>query len=233
MESIQYGTQTINFHIQRVDRKTLGIEVHPDLSVWAMAPLKVSLKDIKEKMLKRSSWIVRQRQFFEQFLPRTPERQYVSGETHLYLGRRYVLRIRKGRLDQVKLKGSELVVTYTADKSRNHIKQLMTAWYYNHASKKFDEKIKKALEKFKSFNIEKPIFEIRRMKNRWGSCTPKGKIILNPELIKSPGRCIDYVIMHEMCHLINPNHGKEFYALQDEINPDSVRWKNRLEQFLN
>lgn len=229
MESVQYGTQKIHFHLQRVDRKTLGIEVHPDLSVWAKAPVRSSLKDVKEKILKRASWITKQQRYFEQFLPRTPERQYVSGETHLYLGRRYLLRIRKGQKDEVKLKGAELIIYYTKDKSIEHLRNLLTGWYYDHANRKFEAKIDAALELFKSYKIDKPEFEIRRMKNRWGSCTPQGKIILNPELIKAPGSCIDYVIIHEMCHLVHPNHSKEFYLLQEKLNPGWGRWKNRLE----
>ena len=67
------------------------------------------------------------------------------------------------------------------------------------------------------------------MKNRWGSCTASGKIIINPEIIKAPSKCIDYVITHEICHLVNPNHSKEFFALLDEKMPDWNRWKMKLE----
>lgn len=232
MESIQYGTQTIHFHLKRADRKTLGIEVHPDLSVHVIAPLKAKKGTINEKIIKRSQWITKQRKFFEQFLPRTPERQYVSGETHLYLGRRYVLRIRKGTSDNVKLKGGELIVNYTKQNNTDHIKHLLTSWYYNHARRIFDQKQNEIIKLFSTFKINHPDFEIRRMKNRWGSCTKSGKIILNPELIKAPSRCIDYVIIHELCHLVHPNHGKEFYKLQELLNPNWEKWKMKLEAFM-
>ena len=110
MEQVNYGTKSILFHLKKANRKTLGIEVHPDLSIWAIAPQKTSVEDVKKIILKRASWILKQQRYFEQFLPRTPEREYVSGETHLYLGRRYILRIRKGLEDIVKLKGGELIV---------------------------------------------------------------------------------------------------------------------------
>jgi len=67
------------------------------------------------------------------------------------------------------------------------------------------------------------------MKKRWGSLTPSNKLILNPELIKAPVKCIDYVIIHELCHIVNPNHGKEFYQLQKKMMPDWKRWKDKLE----
>ena len=232
MEQVNYGTKSILFHLKKANRKTLGIEVHPDLSIWAIAPQKTSVEDVKKIILKRASWILKQQRYFEQFLPRTPEREYVSGETHLYLGRRYILRIRKGLEDIVKLKGGELIVYYTKDKSMANIKHLLTSWYYNHAKRKFDLEFKNSLLKFKIYKIGKPAIEIRRMKKRWGSCTPKGKIILNPELIKTSRICIEYVVIHELCHLVEPNHGKKFYDLLEKIYPAWKTTKMRLESFM-
>lgn len=232
MEVVEYGNQQIHFHLKKVGRKTLGIEVHPDLSTWAIAPNNVTISEVKTKILKRAKWIIKQKSFFEQFLPRTPERMFVSGETHLYLGKRYILRVRKGLEDSVKLIGGELVVSYRKDKSTDAVKRLLTGWYYEHAQNKFDKVIKEVLSKFNSYKLEHPPIEIRRMKNRWGSCTPKGKIILNPELIKAPGKCIEYVVSHEVCHLVYPNHGKDFYNLQDSVFPTNSKWKDKLEQFL-
>jgi len=83
---------------------------------------------------------------------------------------------------------------------------------------------------FKQFNLESPSWEIKRMAKRWGSCTPKGKILLNPELIKAPGRCIEYVIVHELCHLVYHSHNKDFYNLQKQIMPNWEKWKKRLEK---
>jgi predicted metal-dependent hydrolase len=232
MESIKYGTKQVSFNLERSSRKTLGIEVHPDLSVWAKAPIDASIGGIKMRMLKRSSWIIKQQKYFEQFLPRTPRREYVSGETHLYLGRRYQLKVKKGKQDQVKLKGAELTVFTKQQPNPEHVRKLLTSWYFNHAEKKFEEKFENIFSKFRNHNLTKPNFEIRRMKNRWGSCTPKGKIILNPELIKTPGPCIDYVITHELCHIIHPSHDKKFYSLQEKMNPDWKRWKDKLELIL-
>ena len=229
METIEYGTRRISFEVRRADRKTLGIEVHPDLSIWAIAPEQATVDAIRSKILLRASWIIKQQAFFQQFLPRIPERQYISGETHYYLGRRYVLKIRNGAENNVKLKGSELTVSTSAEPNSELIRNLLTSWYYEHAKRIFDQKIENALRLFTKYKIEKPEFEIRRMKNRWGSCTPQGKIILNPELIKTPGLCIDYVIIHEMCHLVHPSHSKSFYELQENLNPAWKRWKNKLE----
>jgi predicted metal-dependent hydrolase len=73
---------------------------------------------------------------------------------------------------------------------------------------------------------------LQNMPTRWGSCTPNGKVILNPELIKAPKRCIEYVIIHELCHLVHHDHTQKFFALQKNMMPDWVKWKSRLEKLL-
>src|SRR5690554_3982393 len=90
MDSVQYGSKTINFKITRTTRKTLAIEVHPDSSVQLIAPENSTLEELKGRVMHRGKWIVKQQAYFETFLPATPIREYVSGETHYYLGRRYM-----------------------------------------------------------------------------------------------------------------------------------------------
>lgn len=232
VEKVSYGTTEIAFHLQRTHRKTLAIEVHPDLTVWAIAPENASLSDIQEKLIKRGAWIVKQQRYFEQFLPRTPERQYVPGETHFYLGRRYVLRVREDKTASVKLKNGELIVSLKNKNSQESIKQHLTKWYYDHAMKKFEAILQEKFNLFQAHSVAYPEMIIRRMNKRWGSCHSNGTIILNPELIKAPTRCIEYVIVHELCHLIHPNHNQKFYDLQATKMPDWKKWKDKLEVML-
>lgn len=231
MHQVTYGTKTIDFQISRTRRKTLAIEVHPDSTVQLIAPENATLPDIKKKVVKRGRWIVKQQYYFEQFLPHTPLREYVSGETHYYLGKRYVLKVVKDTDKSVKLKGGRLLVS-TPDTNNAKVKALMASWYYNHAKRKFQSILDEALLKFKKENIVLERMDIKRMKNRWGSCTNKGVVTLNPELIKAPSKCIEYVILHELCHLSVPNHKKEFYALLENKMPNWKKWKNYLERTL-
>ena len=90
--------------------------------------------------------------------------------------------------------------------------------------------MEQAVKKFALEQIETPPMEIKRMQKRWGSCTADGKIILNPELIKANAKCIEYVVIHELCHLVVPAHNKEFYRLLEEKMPEWERWKERLER---
>ncbi|HET8839022.1 MAG TPA: SprT family zinc-dependent metalloprotease [Flavobacteriaceae bacterium] len=231
MESVRYGSKNINFKIIRTARKTMAIEVHPDSSVQLIAPENSGLDDIKKKVILRGKWIRKQQAYFETFLPTTPERQYVSGETHYYLGKRYLLNVEYANHDVVKLTGGKICVGLSAP-NQERVKKVLAAWYYRLAKQKFELIMESAVQKFKGEKMESPSFEIKRMKKRWGSCTAKGKIILNPELIKTNTKCIEYVVIHELCHLIVPSHNKEFYKLLDEKMPDWCKWKDKLEKLL-
>lgn len=227
--SIQFGSKKIEFLIEYSNRKTLGITVTPDLDVLVKAPIDSSINKIKEKILKKAAWIIKQQSFFLSFQPKTPERRYIGGETHLYLGRQYLLKIELSKKDSVKLKG-KFIEVYTSDKSK--VKGLVKEWYLLHAKSKFKEVAQPIIEKFKKHKVEPDSIVFREMPTRWGSCTPKGKIILNPELIKAPKGCIEYVIIHELCHLIYHDHTQKFIDLQTKEMPDWEKWKLKLENLL-
>ncbi len=233
MHKIQYGSQEIFYELKRSNRKTLGIEVHPDSSVHIIAPNDSSFQDIKQKVEKRAKWIVKQQAYFEQFLPRTPKRNYVSGETHHYLGKSYLLKVSIGSENQVKLKAGKLEVVCKEEIKQELVKKLLAHWYYTHAEKKFNSIAIEAYSRFKEYDFKMPTIEIRRMTKRWGSCNTTDKIILNPEIIKASSKCIEYVLVHEMCHLVVANHNKEFYRILDTIIPTWKKWKDKLENKLS
>lgn len=230
--TIEYGTTAIDFSLEYSSRKSLGIKVTPDLGVKVIAPFNASLAQIKEKVGKRAKWIVKQKNYFGDFLPKIPAREYVNGETHLYAGRQYRLKIIRSKKNDVKLSGGRIVVYTTKITEVNHTKLLLDNWYRDHAISLFNWRIEQNLLKFSKYKLEFPNLVVKRMNKRWGSCTPNKKITLNPEIIKSPVKCIDYVIIHELCHLIHHNHSPEFYKLQNKMLPDWEKWKNKLENLL-
>ncbi|MCK9640740.1 MAG: M48 family metallopeptidase [Prolixibacteraceae bacterium] len=228
-ESIEFGSRRIEFQLEYSDRKSLGITVTPDLDVMVKAPTDASIEKVKEKLRKKAPWIIRQQSFFLVFHPKMPVRKFVGGETHLYLGRQYRLKININGDENVKLKGKFIEVT-TPDKAR--AKQLIADWYLKNAKKKFYEIAVELIEKFKKYTAEPHSIVLREMPTRWGSCTTKGKIILNPELIKAPKGCIEYVIIHELCHLVHHDHTQKFLDLQTKEMPDWEKWKMKLEKLL-
>jgi hypothetical protein len=226
--SITYGKETIEFSIIHVNRKTIEIAVHPDRSVVVKAPIGVDHDKIRTKVARRSGWIVRQRDYFRQFEPRTPKRRYVGGETHLYLGRHYRLKIAGGKHDAVKLTRGYFEIEVNGGISPEKIKRLLEAWYRNRAEEKFRESIDRCWRLGK-FSSAKPQLQIMRMRKRWGSLSAKGRLTLNIDLIRAPRGCIDYVITHELSHLRYKNHGPGFYRLLDKLMPDWEKRKHRLE----
>lgn len=228
-EAIQFGSKTIEFSLEFSDRKSLGITVTPEMEVLVKAPFDTSLEKVKEKIKKKAPWIIKQQSFFLSFQPRTPQRKYVSGETHLYLGRQYRLQIHIGNEESVKLKGKFIEVT-AGVKSR--VKDLLNDWYLQHARAMFHAIAQPLIEKFKKYKVEPSSIVLRDMPTRWGSCTPKGKIIINPELIKAPKGCIEYVIIHELCHLVHHDHTQKFIDLQTKEMKDWEKWKMKLEKLL-
>jgi len=237
MDAIQFGSKKIDFSLEYSNRKSLGITVTPELSVLVKAPIDTSLEKVKEKLRKKAPWIIRQQSFFLSFHPKTPARKFIGGETHLYLGRQYLLTIDNGELimgndTRVKIKGGHLLV-YTSDKK--NVKQIVTEWYRKKANEKFNEIALPLINDFiirHKLSINNCQLSIREMPTRWGSCTPKGKIILNPELIKAPKGCIEYVIIHELCHLIHHDHTQKFIDLQSKEMKDWAKWKMKLEKLL-
>ncbi len=226
---IQFGSKEIVFELLYQERKSLGITVHPDRSVTVRAPLNAPYERVLELIRKRAPWILKQQSYFLSFEPLTPERKYVSGETHLYLGRQYRLKIFDAIQDKVKLKGGFIEV-HTCNRSKTE--ELVLEWYKKHAEVKFRDIAAPWIERFKKYGVEPSHVHIKQMDMRWGSCTPKGKIILNTELIKAPKGCIEYVIVHELCHLVHHNHSAAFFELQTKEMVDWGRWKERLEKVL-
>ena len=227
--SIQFGSKQINYKVDYSERKSMGITVMPDLAVIVRAPVGTSYEKIKEKIRKTAPWIIKQQSFFLSFHPKTPARKFIGGETHLYMGRQYRLKIINCKSESVKLKGQFIEVS-TFEKSR--VKKLLNDWFLQNAKKKLRNIAQPLILNFKKHKIEPDSIVLRDMPTRWGSCTPKGKIILNPELIKAPRGCIEYVIIHELCHLIHHDHTRKFIDLQTKEMPDWEKWKLKLEKLL-
>ena len=225
--AIQYGRKKINYDLSYSSRKTLAIDVHPDLSVVVTAPKDADDSAVNEKMQKRASWIIKQQRFFENYLPTIPPRKYVSGESHRYLGRQYRLRVHKGAKDTVKMARGQINVYLKIPKDKSRIKPLVVGWFRQRSEAVFREIFDSVVAKVVRYGIEADDFEIRRMRNRWGSCTREGRILLNPDLIIAPKMCIEYVIIHELCHLREYNHGPKFYRLLRKLMPD---WEQRRER---
>ena len=228
-DHIQYGATIIDYDIEFAKRKTLSICVNPDSSVCLKAPIDATLEQIQQKVHKRASWILKQKRFFESFGTSTTKRQYISGESHLYLGRQFMLRVKESNVNAVHYQNNIIEIECRHKKDAGI---LLQTWYRQRANVKFQEYAQPIIEQFSIYGVKPQSLSIKKMDKRWGYCTIDGHITLNPRLICAPRCCIEYVITHELCHLIYRSHNKEFYALLTKEMPHWEKWKNKLERIL-
>ena len=233
LRQIDYGSIKIAFTVSRRERTTLEIAVEPDLSVTVAAPFDADCAAIDAKVRKRAAWILKQQAFFRQFLPRTPERQFVAGATHRYLGRQYRLKVRAGLIDRVRLFRGFIDIETLRPKTDAHTRSLVEDWYRDRAKLKFQERIDACQERFAApARVSPEGIVVRKLSHRWGSMSPAGRLVLNTRLIEAPVDAIDYVITHELCHRLHPHHGKAFFKTLTAVMPDWERRKVQLERLL-
>lgn len=166
--TLTWGTDTIRYEVRFLaSRQTLAIEVHPDSRVLVRAPVDCPEALIAERVQKRAAWISRQLAEFERYRPRTPARQYINGESHLYLGRQYRLKLAEGDSASVKLTRGQLLVSLPGEPEPERVKTLLHRWYLDRARAVFTEVLDASLLHFKG--VASPRLIVRAMQSRWGS----------------------------------------------------------------
>lgn len=230
---IEYGAHVIEFRVERRDRRTLEIAVEPDAAVVVTAPRDAEVARIDAKVRKRAAWVLRQQRYFQAFLPRTPDRRFVAGETHLYLGRHYRLKVLRGGSGTVKLTRGYFVVDLGDGGADSDVRAMVERWYHDRARARFAERLEVNLARFTPPERFRPRgLIIRKLERRWGSMSPAGRLLLNERLIEAPTECIDYVVTHELCHLTEAHHGPKFFDLLSRVMPDWPKRKDRLERVM-
>ena len=228
---LAYGDTKIAYSVAREDRplEKIAINVEPDGTVCVQAHPEASSASIHQAVHSRARWIydhvVEAQSRFRHVL----EREYVTGEEVLYLGKRHQLKLvdvpkteRRVRL----YRGKVEVLTETRDPEAVRLK--LRAWYKFRAQQVFTAGVKELSAKLSWIDTPPP-FELMEMKKRWGSCATDGVLRLNPFLVKAPRDCIDHVLLHELCHLKEHNHSKAFYDLLDRYQPGWQTTKAKLD----
>ena len=227
--TLEYGKIVIEYQLTYAERETLAIHVLPDTRVMVEAPMGSEFSEIEKRIRKRAAWILRQQRNFRRYSFEIPPRQYVSGESHRYLGRQYQLKVIQGenRKESIKMDREHIILTVRDKNDHDRIKKLVNGWYRQQGIKIFTERVEAWYPRFERYAIQHPKLTVRPMRSQWGSCSAGGKLNLNIKLIQVPKQLIDYVVVHELCHLIENNHSPAFYALISRIMPD---WQERREK---
>lgn len=212
-------------------RKTLSVEVHPTGQVVLRAPLGCSEERIQAVLTKRERWIADQRAFFQRFEPRTPQRAWVLGESHLHLGKRYKLRFEHGPEEGVCLRGQEMVVCLKPARKATpeRLEALVLRWRHEEAKVVLARQLAQCLRHYRFSEFAPPNLRVQLLTKRWGSLSQQGTMTLHSGLVQAPTACIDYVIYHELCHLVHANHSPGFFELLGEVCPQWMARKQLLE----
>jgi predicted metal-dependent hydrolase len=224
--NVTYGARRIEYAISRGERSRARLVVNPHGAVEVRVPEDYPEVKISELVKSRSSWIVKQQDYFERYRPRELPRRYVSGESLRYLGRQYRLRVTQGSTENIQLRGRALQVAVTTPEAA---RKIITGWLRLRAEIVLAERLVRCAAVARRHGVREGPVQIRQMQRRWGSCTATGRILLNPKLVQIPVDCIDYVIVHELCHRRHPNHGVRFVRLLDTMLPDWRARKHRLD----
>jgi predicted metal-dependent hydrolase len=228
---LPYGERRIRCSVRRSQlrkKNSVSIHVEPDGCVVMDAPVQASDAEIRFAAMKRVAWIYKRLVEVERRLKFVTPREYVSGETAYYMGRRYRLKVLKEMHDEyVRVRGGYIEVgvqSYSTAK----VKKVLSDWYRDRARIVLLSRLVEVSRPLRWVKDTPPI-SLRIMKVQWGSCSPRGRITLNPSLVRAPRECIDYVLLHELCHLREHNHGTKFYRLLDVHLPGWKHIKLRLD----
>lgn len=228
---LTYGGETI--HVELLPRPRLGtklrLKVLSDLRVQALVPEGTPDSNLEQALQHKIRWIWQKLRDFRAVQEYTIPREYVSGESHFYLGRRYLLKVyyQPNSAETVRMSRGYLEVS-VQQRHALRIRKLLDSWYFTRAQKIFQARLT-ALLPITLWVKKQPVMKLRVMRKQWGNCSPKGMITLNPYLVKAPRECVDYVVLHELCHLKEHNHSLIFWSLLDRVMPDWERYKARLD----
>ena len=224
-KSFNIKGRQINCEIVRSQRRTVAIQIHPDRRIELKVPLLYNINEVEPFLLKHHRWIFKR--LDAPVAPKTEPKRFVDGELHYFLGKQYPIKIIITSENTVVFQDDTIVI-YAKYDLPELIEVLLEKWYFTQARAVFQKISIPLTKQMAKYNVAPKSFTIKKMKTRWGSCSSKGSVNLNLDLIKLPEGCIKAVILHELCHLVHMNHSKEFYALMTAEMPDWKIWDKQL-----
>jgi predicted metal-dependent hydrolase len=227
-----FRTKDLEFIVRYSARRTIAISVLPDSTVIVRVPNITSQKKILQIVNEKYNWIIKHRDNYRKPENNKLKRSYESGTTHMFHGNESLLNIERSSRPYVKFVDSTIQMGFDRPEDTENVRRLLYWGYKNEALVHFPQLMNKVLKENEDRGFKPSKLVIRTMKRRWGSCSAKGVITLSTELIKLSDLYIEYVIMHELCHLKHHNHGPHFYELLSEIFPDWKRVRKELRKYI-
>jgi len=218
--TVTIASEEVEIDIVRSSRRTIALYVRPGGTLQIRAPWYVPVYALLQFVHQKSGWITRQRERLKGAIPVPEMKQLNDGSVIPFLGREIAIRVRPGARTTSELRDDQLFIGVAGEIFPDMVAAIVDAWYLREAKKYFAARTSE-LAVLHSDKLPQPrSVGVRRMKRRWGSCRTGGDITFNRELMKKDPALVDYVIIHELCHLVHHNHGKQYYALLESIIPD-------------
>lgn len=230
--SIHYGEHVLPYEVRIQPGRSsqrVAIHVEPDGRVLVDAPETASEKEINQAVRVRARWIFGHVTAAKERLRHVLPREYISGESLMYLGRRYRLKVTLvvGSLVTARMRGAFIEVL-VPESDPSLVRSGLQAWFRQRAKVVLTERVQLMATSLRWVSGA-PSLRLLTMRSQWGSCSPAGRLTLNPQLVKAPRECIDYVVLHELCHLKEHNHSQRFYSLLEKQMPGWQAIKLRLD----
>lgn len=219
MKQIELGNIVID--VEQKDIKNIHLSVYPPHGkVRISAPNRMDLDTIRVFAISKLRWIKKQQEAFEK-QDRETQREYLTRESHYFLGERYLMKIvEQESSPRIVLKKKEIQMIVRPDTTQDKKKEILEEWYRSELKRI----VPPIIEKWeKKIGVKSSEYGIKKMRTKWGTCNPEAKRIwLNLELAKKPVECIEYIVAHELMHLLERNHKEKFIELMNEQMP---KWR--------
>lgn len=232
IKTIELKGRKINYNLERKDVKNINLRIKADQSIYMSANYYVSEADIEEFLKSKADYIIKALEHYADIAKYAPKpKQYIDGETFKILGHDLRLKVIQGKRNTVESDESYITLSVKDITSFELKKKTMDKWLKNYCKEIVLAVCESVYPRFQKYGVEFPILRFRNMVSRWGSCQPKRKILtFNISLVEAPLSCIEYVVMHEFTHFLQPNHSKKFYNQLAMFMPDWKERKNILEK---
>jgi predicted metal-dependent hydrolase len=225
MNIINFDGRNIEYALERKPVKNINLRVRADGSVFVSANECVPLVVVEEFLKRKSAYVLNALDKYADLAKYVQtDRRFVTGESYRYLGKDLRLQVAQGK-EHISSDGLYLYLVVNDTGDNDTKERMINRWYDRRCRELFPEIVNHIHPIFNKYGVALPRIAYREMFSRWGSCQPKRRsITLNKRLIETPRNCIEYVVMHEFIHFLQPNHTKRFYELLSTLMPD---WEER------
>ncbi|HOU03554.1 MAG TPA: SprT family zinc-dependent metalloprotease [Bacteroidales bacterium] len=223
--------ESLNYKIIFSNRRSISIILHPVKGITVRAPYRTSLKTIEKFVFQKAGWIQKTLDKYKSAKNLNEDKRFANGEKIILMGREYELKVTPYVQDHITLNDNIIEIGISNENDPHLIRSKLNRWYMNKAREIIPGRIIEIINKYDEYAFVPTAIRIRKMKSRWGSCNSKGRVTINSELVKVNAALIDYVIIHELCHLKFHNHGSEFYRMLQSLVPDYKALRKELRAY--